>query len=385
MLLLEGIQRPLRILACREFLSAVSSSLHRLFSDQIRLLNLNTFYRIETAAIYGPQGTEIRFAGIRNNIEAIRSYEGCDVTYCEEAENVSYDSWEVLIPTVIRKPGSCMIIGFNPMLAKANTYQRWVVSPPPNTVVTKINYTDNPFLSEESRDLAEHLKLTDPDAYNNIWLGFPKTEVTGAIWGPELRLAQQEHRLTKVPYDRSVAVSTFWDLGRADSTAIIFAQVVAMQFRVIDYIEDSGKSIHEYLKMLQEKPYIYAIDWLPHDARAHVLGSKRSIEETLKSNGRRVQIVPRLSVADSIAAARLIWPNVWIDESRCTKLIDCLREYRFDDAGKPVHDQYSHGGDAWRYLSIALRGPKPIKPAAPSQDEPWARFSGRSSNAWMDV
>lgn len=387
MLLLEGIQRPLRILATREYMSAVDSSIHTLIKIQIDLLGLHDNYRVEQRAIYGSNGTQIRFAGIANHIDAIRSYESIDVTYVEEAEAVSRKSWDVLIPTVIRKPGSSMIISFNPGMAKSETYQRWVVNPPPDSIVTKINYTENPFCSSETIALAEDMKVKDPDGYQNVWLGFPIVSLVDAIYGKELRAAQEEGRITKVPYDPSQPVHTFWDLGRADYTAVIFAQCVAMEYRVIDFFQDSGKSIHDYLKVLQAKDYVYGTDYLPHDARAKQLGSKRSIEEIMRVAGRRVSIVPRLSVADGISAGRMMWTNCYIDERKCAKLLDALREYRYDPNNPsrltPLHDEFSHAGDAWRYMGVSLKPPPPKK----EEDESlaWEKFKRPNGQSWMNV
>ncbi len=387
-LLLESIKSPLRILAVRQFMSAIDSSVHKLISDQIGLLGLRSFFRVEQRAIYGSNGTEIRFAGIHNNIDSIRSFEGVDVTYCEESEGITKDSWEVLIPTVIRKPGSCMIISLNPGLSKADSFQRWIVHPPKDCIVTKINFLENPFTSPEVLAQAEHMRLTDVDAYNNVWLGFPLIHLEHAVFGKELRAAQAENRLTRVPYDPSVSISTYWDLGRADRTAIIFAQYVSMEFRVVDYVEDFGLSIHDYIKLLQAKPFVYNTHFLPHDAKAKQLGSKRSVEEILRGNGeRKVRIVPRLSVQDGIAAAKLVWPNVWIDEFRCARLIECLREFRYDmalDRPAPIHDEFSHAADAFRYMAVALQPEKP-KTQVKYNPEGWNRFTRSSNQAWMDI
>ena len=172
MLLLQGIQKPLRILCVRETMSSVGSSVHKTISDQITLLGLKDHYRVEKSGIFGTHmDTEFRFAGIRTDPDAIRSFEGVDITYTEESANISRKSWMVLEATVIRKPGSCMIINFNPELSSDETYQRWIVNPPPGTVITKINYLDNPFLSEESLDQAEHMQRVDPDAYQHYVVG----------------------------------------------------------------------------------------------------------------------------------------------------------------------------------------------------------------------
>jgi phage terminase large subunit len=393
MLLLQGLHKPLRVLCVRETMSAIGSSVHKTISDQIALLGLRNYYRVEKSGIFGIHTrTEFRFAGIRTDPDAIRSFEGCDITYCEESHHISRKSWTVLEATVIRKPGSCMIINFNPELASDETYQRWIVNPPPGTVITKINYLDNPFLSEESLDQAEHMKSVDPDLYQNVWLGFPKVHLENAIYGKQLRLAEEEHRLTNVAYDPSTPVNTAWDLGRRDMTAIIFFQKIGMEYRIIDYIQDSGRTISDYLKELQVKPYVYGTDYLPFDAQAKTLGTNLSIQEQMRAHGRTVSIVPRLSLADGIEATRTIFNRLWIDEKRCADLIQCLRKYRYELVmGKndelvakevPLHDEYSHGADAARHMAISLRTPRPKSDFDHShQGDRYQRF--QSGQSWM--
>lgn len=378
-LLLKGITNPLRILCVREFMSSIADSVHRLLSDQIIALGLEQHYTIEKATIFARNGTEFRFAGIRNNVSTIKSFEGIDLAFCEEAQNISRTSWEVLIPT-IRKANSEIWISFNPELATDETYQRFVVNPPPNSILTRVNFTDNPFCPEVLLDEARYLKETDPDAYANIWLGQPKVFLENAIYGQEIRTAVEEGRITKVPHEPLVQVHAFYDLGWRDSTVILLAQVVNNEFRIIDCVQGTAKPILDYLKILQQKPYVLGIHHLPHDAKAKSLGSGRSIEEIMRSNGCKVQIVPRLSIEDGINATRTMFARTWIDEDKCADLIQCLRKYRYDLSGvkpTPVHDDASHASDCLRYMSIALRAPKTTPTSTHRQ------YRHASGSSWM--
>lgn len=380
-LLIMGCEQSLRVLCAREFQSSISDSVHKLLSDQIYELNLEDYYTIEKQSIYCSNGTEFRFAGIRTNVQAIKSFEGIDICWVEEAQNVSKSSWDTLIPT-IRKDKSSIWISFNPELESDDTYKRFVLTPPPNAQVVKINWSDNPFFPKVLDDERLYLKDIDPDGYLNIWEGHPRSFLDGAVYSKELRKAIEEDRITNVPYDPSVGVNTFWDLGFNDNTSITFGQVVAMQNRVIDYIEDNQKPIHEYIKMLQERPYTYGTHFLPHDAKARQLGSGRSIEEILRAHGFKVQIVPRLSVEDGINAARTMFPNIFIDANKCEALIQCIRKYRYDvtnlyNKANPIHDWSSHGADSFRYMAVALKAPKP----PPPKFRP--AFTGIGAGGWM--
>lgn len=353
-LLLEGTQKPLRILCAREFQSSINDSVHKLLSDQITQLGLDDFYDIEKATIRGENGTEFRFAGIKTNVTAIKSFEGIDRAWIEEASNVSGGSWDVLIPT-IRKPNSEIWISFNPELETDATYQRFVLNPPPNSKVVKVTYKDNPYFPDVLKDEMEFLKQQDEESYNNIWLGYPRSTLKGAVYSKEMAKCISEGRVTNVPYDANTPVHLFLDLGWADNTAIWFAQYVDREYHIIDYIEGSQRPITDYVKQIRELPYVVGTYFLPHDARARSLATGRSIEETLRNLGCEVEIVPRLTVEDGINAARNIFHNVFFEQHKTADGRQKLSHYRYDDkTGKPIHDENSHAADAFRYLALML-------------------------------
>lgn len=363
-LLAMGAQRPLRVLCARQYQNSIKDSVHRLLGDQIEALGLSAHYDVQQSSIRGANGTEFSFEGIKHNVGKIKSYEGVDICWVEEANNVSKDSWDVLIPT-IRKPGSEIWITFNPELATDETYKRFVLDPPSTALVRKVTWADNPWFPEVLQKEMEDLKARDVDAYLNVWEGNPRLVLDGAIYAQELRDAQLSNRITKVPYDPVVPVDTFWDLGWGDSTAIWFVQCVGFEYHLIDYYEDNLKKLDFYFKVLQDRPYIYGTMWLPHDAKAKELGSGKSIEEQARAKSSRVRVTPRLSVADGINAARTIFANCWFDEDKCAAGIDHLRHYRYDvDASTgqrsktPLHDEHSHGADAFRYFGVGVRQPR---------------------------
>jgi len=373
------------VLCAREFQASISDSVHRLLSDQIVALHLTDFYTVEKATIYGLNGTEFRFGGVSNNVQAIKSFEGITHCWCEEAENIRKRSWETLIPTV-RRDGSEIWITFNPQLETDETYKRFIASPPPNAIVVKLNWSDNPWFPDVLREEMETLKERDEDAWLNIWEGHPRQNLDGAIYAAELRAAVD--RITKVPYDTTKPVHTFWDLGWADNTSIWFAQVIGFEYHIIDHLSGSQKPLNAYLSDLQSRGYIYGVDWLPHDAKAKQLGSGRSIEELMRSAGRTVRIVPQLSVEDGINAARTVFPNCYFDAEKCADGLQSLRHYRYeiDERSEtlkrvPLHDFASHDADAFRYLAVALQAPKTKQPLVPTR--PVFLTEGRSSATWM--
>jgi len=180
----------------------------------------------------------------------------------------------------------------------------------------------------------------------------------GSIYAKGIAKAEEEKRITKVPYELGIKVNTFWDLGMADKTAIWFVQQKGSAFHIIDYYEDSGESLEFYATVLDEKKYIYDTHYLPHDATVRELGTGVSRIETAQSLGMRTSIVPKLSVEDGINAVRMVLSRCWFDHEKTKHGLDALRQYRWATTergelkNKPVHDWTSHASDAFRYFSV---------------------------------
>jgi phage terminase large subunit len=370
-LLSKGLKSPLRILCAREFQTSIKDSVHKLLSDQIYDLELQGFYEITQTTIRGLNGTEFIFVGIKNNTNNVKSIEGIDICWVEEAQSVSSNSWNVLIPT-IRKANSEIWISFNPELPSDETWKRFVESPPEGAVVQKVNWSDNPWFPDVLDYERRALHSRDIAAYNNIWEGIPRTQVDGAVFGKEMEFAELDGRITRVPYDPIKPVFTIWDLGFADSTSIWFVQFIGMEIRVIRYIEDNQKTISWYLAEIQKFGYMFDTHYLPHDAGSHSLGTGKSIEEIVRATGVKVQVLDRVPIVDSINAARTIFPRCYFDRQNTEEGLNCLRHYRYDVdehgqfSQKPIHDQYSHGADAWRMLGLMVNEPKKKQVRKPS-------------------
>ncbi len=372
-LLIIGAQRPIRVLCAREFQNSIKESVHELLASQINELGLQGKYEILNTEIRGYNGTTFSFAGLKRNITNIKSYEGCDICWVEEAQTVSKASWDVLIPT-IRKEGSEIWVSFNPQLEEDETYKRFIKNPPPDTVRITINWHDNPWFSDVLRAEKDHLKEVDPEAYENVWEGQCRHTVDGAIFAKELTQARKDNRITRVPYDPIKPVHTIWDLGWGDNTAIWFYQGIGFERRMIRYLELNQTTLSDIVRQLQTYGYTYGIDLLPHDAKAKTLAAEgKSIQDQLTALGRNVRICRDETIAGGINAARTIFPTVWFDEENCADGLQCLRHYRYEidpETGqaskKPKHDNYSHGADAFRYFaleadSLAYESSGPIK------------------------
>jgi phage terminase large subunit len=359
-LLAIGRRKKIRVLCAREFQNSISDSVHALLSDQIKSLGLEDFYTIQNTSIFGSNGTEFLFAGLKHNVTKIKSFEGVDVCWVEEAQTTSKSSWDVLIPT-IRKPNSEIWVTFNPELDTDETYKRFVVMPPANAKVTKVNWSDNPWFPQVLRDEMEDLKARDMDAYLNVWEGNTRQVLDGAVYANELRKAQEDSRIKDIQIDKSISVSTFWDLGWADMTSIWFVQTIpGGEVRIIDFYQDCQKTIDHYVNILQNKGYTYRDHWLPHDAE-HKNMTGRSTKEIMENMGLPIRITPKLSIADGINSARMLMNRCFFDQSRCAEGLQALRHYQYAVdpdtrmfSEKPLHNQFSHAADAWRYAAVSL-------------------------------
>jgi phage terminase large subunit len=367
-LLIKAAKTPLRILCAREFQTSIRDSVHKLLCDQIVALEMTSFFEITQNALRGKNGSEFAFVGLKNNIANVKSYEGIDICWVEEAQTVSRNSWNILIPT-IRKESSEIWITFNPELETDETYQRFVAKPPSDAVVQKINWSDNPWFPETLRSEKDSLKARDQEAYNQVWEGLCRQTVDGAIFGAEMAKAETENRIMKVPYDPTKPVHAVCDLGWADATAWWFIQFIGMETRLIRYFEDTQRTMTSYLADLQSFGYVYDTIWLPHDAQNKTLAAAgRSIEDIVRGAGFKTRVLERVPVVDSINAARTIFPNCYFDRENTADGLNCLRHYRYEvdpDTGQfsrnPLHDRYSHGADAFRYIALMVREPAKVK------------------------
>ena len=357
-LLIQAANKPLRVLCAREIQKSIKQSVHTLLNDQIQLLGLGAFYEVLEAEIRGINGSSFSFTGLATNtVESIKSFEGCDVVFVEEAQTVSKKSWDILIPT-IRKPNSEIWVSFNPALDTDDTYTRFVVNPPENAKVVKVNYTDNPWFPEVLEIERQHSLKTNPD-YANIWEGDCKAAVDGAIYSNEIREAQEGNRITTVPYDPMMKVHVVFDLGFNDSMAIILCQRGVSDIRIIKYIEDNHRTLDSFSSEIRSLNYNWGTMFLPHDGRSRDYKSGLSAEDIMRKQGWNVRIVPVSSIEAGIKIARMHFHKCYFDKST-QRLLECLKNYKrsinssTNEPGAPLHDEYSHGADAFRYMATSV-------------------------------
>lgn len=376
-----GAQNRERVLCVREYQSSISESVHQVLRGRIDALGLGVgqgnFYRVTDKEIVGANGTEFAFAGLSvHTADSIKSFEGATICWAEEAHRITKRSWDILLPT-IRATGSVMIITFNPELESDDTYQRWVVNPPPGTIVCKMGWQDAQacgFFPERENEKRLHFQRTQPDDYPNIYEGVPRNIVAGAIYAKEMNEMARTSRIRACPYDPRFPVHTVWDLGWNDAMVVIMFQLVGPSaISVINYYEDNGRRYDEVVSLLNTLGYNWGEDWLPHDGGNHSpLTGTSPKKELERLKRRRVRIIGDGKRPDpelGIGQVRSMFPRVYIDNSKldhptghlgAARLVECLRKTARNvpkTTGEPTdqkRDEFKHGADAFRGLATIV-------------------------------
>jgi phage terminase large subunit len=173
-LVVQAYSQQLRIGCFREYQNSIKDSVHKLLKDTIERLGLAPWFYITDNSIRGLlSGSEFIFKGLHHNANEIKSLEGLDKAWIEEAQLVTKESWQMLIPT-IRKDGSEIITTFNPNEEEDDTYQRLVVNTPPDSWCAHVNWDSNPHFPQALELERVYCLTNDPDNYDHIWGGMPK-------------------------------------------------------------------------------------------------------------------------------------------------------------------------------------------------------------------
>jgi phage terminase large subunit len=375
-LLTLAVHQPLRILCAREVQKSLAQSVHQLLVDQIKALDLGEYYRVTENAIRGTvQDSLFGFTGLSDQtVDSIKSYEGFDIVWVEEAHSVRKRSWQILLPTLFRTKGSECWVSFNPDMDSDEAWERFVVNVPEGAVVVEMNWRDAVscgWWSPEQERLRQYDLVHSKDEYPNIWDGQPRVVVAGAIYATEVIEMVTEGRARPIPYDPRLPVHRIWDLGWNDlMTAIMVQKPHPSALNVINYIEDNRLTYAQMLAAMDPLGYKWGTDWLPHDAVQHHPTSGTNARKVLEGLGCKVQLIPRSDPEARIRAARMMFPRVYIDTRKhetpperpdrllgAGNLLDRLRRYKrvvpattLEPSG-PAHDINSHGADAYGGLA----------------------------------
>jgi len=391
MLLLIGLQEPVRVLCVREIEKSIAQSTHQLLSDYIDKHDLHYHYKITHNSIrskkpfiirytnkLGKQKiekyTEFIFKGVYSNISAIRSYAHIDIVWAEEAADISAYSWEVLLPTVLRptltqsiqeeitvnnKPYEKRRIevwsSFNPQNPTDTIYQKFIINPPENSKAVKINYDENEFLSRETIQEAEYCKKYDIEKYNHVWLGEPSyrsdKQVFKDKWEVRDFITPGKHEISSARFFYGI------DWGFAVDPTVIIRCFIKDSYLFIDN-EIYGREIEtaDLAKFIDPMPEIRSGKIYGDNARPETISALQkkgfNIEACKKYSG---------SVHEGIVYMKSF--KKIIIHPTCRNTIEEFSKYSYkiDKASgeilPEIVDAYNHCIDATRYaLSEYIKG-----------------------------
>lgn len=395
-----GDRTPTRIVCIREVQNSIEKSVKQLIEDKIQKLGVGKSFRILDQEIRGPNDSLIIFRGMQaHNAENIKSLEGFDVAWVEEAQTFSEHSMDLLIPTLRKEyadgtmaevwftwntrfetdPVDQFFFGNSP---EAKGWKR-----PSDAIIVECQWYDNPWLTKTLRLDKDNMYASDPEKAENIWGGGYERVTAGAYYASQIANLERLGRIGNYPYDPTLGpVYTSWDIGVDDYTAIWFWQIHHIdrqpRVRIIDYFEFTGfgaedivrSAMPEYTPDIQDRitafseigrdvGYKYQRHFFPHDLGVREWGGNAK---------ERIHVVHNLGVPlsalhrgvaakpeDRIEASRQLLPLCEFNNiSRVMIGLSRLRRYqkKFNvNLGiylGPEHDSNSHAADAFGEFAI---------------------------------
>lgn len=376
----EGI-----ILCGRQYMNSLDDSSLEEIKAAIRAVPwLMAYYEIGEKYVKTRDGRiSYKFTGLDRNIDSIKSKARILLCWVDEAEPVTEDAWQTLIPT-LREEDSELWVTWNPKRKDSPTTKRFRETKDQRTKVVEMNWRDNPWFPA----ILERVRLKDleerPDSYEHIWEGGYATMVEGAYYAASLTKAKADGRIGRVAADPLMTLRAFVDIGgtgaRADAFSIWIAQFIGKEIRVLDYYEAQGQPLSTHLTWLREKGYEpnRCQVWLPHDGETNDRIYDESFQSAFKKALYKVTVVPNQGKGAAkarIEAGRRLFGSMWFNESTTEAGRDALgwyHEKRDADRGiglGPEHDWASHGADAFGLMCVAYEEPMATKPR-PAQAAP---------------
>lgn len=367
----QGVQGV--ILCAREFQNSLDDSS---FAEVRAAIQADKYLstRWEIGATYirhVTRNVEYVFRGLRHNRESLKGLARILIAWPDEAEQITEESWQILIPTV-REDDSEIWLTWNRASERSATNQRFIVNATDDMKIVEMNWTDNPWFPQVLNEERLRDKDARPEDYDHIWEGAYKTSWKGAYFTKQLADAQAAGRITYLDRHPNMSIRTYWDLGRKDHTAIWVCQWVDGTVRMIDFIEGTGQSPGYYFEELRRRGYDGCHVGLPHDG-AHVPPSSPdglSYEDQARQAGFDPEIIKsgnRAAPMQRVDAARKVFPFIYFDKKKCAPGLKALAAYRekWDDDRQvglgPLHDWSSHASDAFGLMCIDYQEPKKME------------------------
>ncbi len=381
------LTRGFRGLCGREIQKSLKESAKRLIEDKLTTLGLGGShgFKVFNDVIQTPGDGAIMFQGLQDHTaESIKSFEGLDVAWLEEAANISSRSLQLLRPTV-RKDGSEMWFSWNRRLRTDPVDVLFHPgASPTGSAVVQSNWRDNPWFPAVLEQERLDCLANNPDQYDHIWEGDYVSVSVGAYFAAGLAKAKAEHRIGKLNPDPLLSIRAYFDIGgtgaKADAVSIWMVQFVGREIRVLNYYEAQGQPLATHVNWLRANGYGKCMCVLPHDGDTNDRVHDVSYASALRAADFDVTVIPNQgkgAAAARIEAVRRILPNCYFDAAKTEPGRLALGWYheKKDEARNvglgPEHDWSSHGADAFGLMAVAYE-----RHSAPP-DEEW-----QDDNAW---
>lgn len=386
-IILRCFSQTTRVACIREVQSTIKDSVLQLLLDKIRKFGMQKSFVFKNNEIHGPRGSLIVFKGMQSyNADNIKSLEGFDIAWVEEAQNLSERSLRLLRPT-IRKEGSELWFSWNPRHDTDPVDKFFRQTPPHNAIIIPCSWKDNKFLTGPLLEEKDHDYMVDPEMAEHVWGGGYEIISEASYYARLVMAAEKDGRVGNFPHDPTKPVITGWDLGIDDYTAIWFAQIInPFRLRIIDYYECQNFGIDEILRdalpevvapeimtssekeasmidMGREDPFLYRQHYFPHDIGMREWGAGgRTRAESAMALGVKAATINRgvaVNPSERIQASRKLLPVCEFHQSkRVMQGLTRLRRYsrkRNELMGTytgVLKDGNDHGADAFGELAI---------------------------------
>lgn len=368
-----GMQQPLRIGCYRELQRSIATSSKQILDDVIQREGLNGFYRSTKTDIVGINGTQFLFAGLRHNIDNIRSTEGVQIAWISEASKVSQGSWDVLRPT-IRAEGSEIWCDWNPDLPTdpVDYMFRGEGGAPPRSLVHEVNWHDNPFFPDTLLSDMEYDRKRDMDKYNWVWGGEYRKNSQARVFN------NWKEEDFEIPSDAVFRQGA--DFGHSleltgDPSCMVRCYIDGFNLYISHEAYGHGINIRDLPQLFESIP----------DSRRWMTTADTSRPETIRYlQQEKFKMVPAVkgprSVEDGVEFLKSF--NI-IVHPRCTHVIQELNSYSYkidpvtEDVLPLLADKDNHLIDSIRYAieGVRLSGKR-------REEQPKSRII-QSANSWM--
>jgi phage terminase large subunit len=364
------------ILCARQFMNSLEDSsleeVKRAIEDEPWLKD---YYNIGEKFIRSKDGRiSFSFAGLDRNIASIKSKGRLLLCWVDEAEPVTGEAWDTLIPT-LREEGEDwsaeLWATWNPKRKAAPVESRFRFADSENVKGVVLNWSDNPkFPAKLERDRQECLKA-NADQYAHIWEGDYIGAVEGAYFAASINKAREERRIGRVGADPLMTYRAFCDIGgtgaKADAFTIWIAQFIGREIRALKYYEAVGQPAEAHMNWLRDNRYTgtNTTIWLPHDGSTQDKVFDTSYKKAFEQAGYAVEIVPnqgRGAAMARVRAAQRVWPSIYMDEQGCAAGLEAVGWYHEKKDEKrgiglgPLHDWSSHGADSFGMMCVVYEG-----------------------------